>query len=194
MLENDLDTRSKIVSVAVEMIGKERNVNVTIRDIAGRANVNLASINYYFRSKENLLFEVEQFFLRENELIHEVLFDVSKAPRDRINVWVNLMMEHLLAYPGIIFMMAMKIIHDNQEKAGLLQLMDRPQEGLALLIKELSGEENDQVIAFKVMQLLSGVINPVLLYYGLGKAFQADIGDQKFREGYIKQLVESVIK
>lgn len=49
------DTRSKIISVAIDLIGRHSNLNITTREIAKKANVNLAAINYYFRSKENLL-------------------------------------------------------------------------------------------------------------------------------------------
>jgi AcrR family transcriptional regulator len=63
MIVKKKDTKSRIITVAVEIIGKEGNFNVTVRDIARRAEVNLASINYHYRSKDNLLHEVEQFFI-----------------------------------------------------------------------------------------------------------------------------------
>ncbi|NMD43626.1 MAG: helix-turn-helix transcriptional regulator, partial [Firmicutes bacterium] len=43
------------MKTAVEIIGREGNLNVTIREIAERAAVNIAAINYHFSSKENLI-------------------------------------------------------------------------------------------------------------------------------------------
>ena len=53
------DTQSKMMATALDMIGKQANLNFTIREFAKRAGVNLASVNYYFRSKENLISEIE---------------------------------------------------------------------------------------------------------------------------------------
>ncbi|HHW74482.1 MAG TPA: helix-turn-helix transcriptional regulator, partial [Firmicutes bacterium] len=64
------DTRSRIMKTAVEMIGREGNLNVTIREIAEKAGVNIAAINYYFSSKENLIEEVERVTVEQTQLIY----------------------------------------------------------------------------------------------------------------------------
>lgn len=45
----------KIIAATIECIGKYGIENLTSRKIATEAGVNLAAINYYFRSKENLV-------------------------------------------------------------------------------------------------------------------------------------------
>ena len=47
-------TRERILQIACEVFAKRGFRNTTIRDICQQAHVNIAAINYYFSSKENL--------------------------------------------------------------------------------------------------------------------------------------------
>jgi len=58
-------TRKKIIEVATKLFSKKSYKGTSVRDISALANVNIASINYHFKSKENLLFEVLKNGCRE---------------------------------------------------------------------------------------------------------------------------------
>ena len=77
---NRIDTQDKIISTAIDMIGRQINLDFTIRSIAEKANVNLASVNYYFRSKDNLINEVEKHFVRESRRIYEEITGLGMEP------------------------------------------------------------------------------------------------------------------
>lgn len=49
--------KSKILGIAQELLGQKPIDEISIREIAGLASVNVASINYYFGSKEALFDE-----------------------------------------------------------------------------------------------------------------------------------------
>src|SRR5712672_4433113 len=56
--DEEAGTRDRILKTA-ERLFAERGFNgVSVRDLAGAANVNIASIGYHFRNKEGLLAEV----------------------------------------------------------------------------------------------------------------------------------------
>src|SRR5262245_31282965 len=65
------DTKELIMSVAERMFADRGFASVSIRDLTAEAGVNIASINYYFGSKEKLLYEV--FKRRVNEMTEERL-------------------------------------------------------------------------------------------------------------------------
>ena len=44
----------RILHVAIEVFAEYGFRDTTVREICNRANVNVASVNYYFRSKEGL--------------------------------------------------------------------------------------------------------------------------------------------
>jgi len=56
--DTQLDTPSKIIVAALEEFGQSPPKAVRTRDIAARAGVNLAAINYYFKGKEELYLEL----------------------------------------------------------------------------------------------------------------------------------------
>jgi len=52
------DAKKQILDATVELLLKAENPeNITVRDIAAAANVQVAMINYYFRSKDELLYQ-----------------------------------------------------------------------------------------------------------------------------------------
>lgn len=187
------DTRSKIITVAVELIGKQVNMNVTTREIAREANVNLASINYYFRSKDNLFNEVEQFFANESRKIYEELEQPDVEPRDKIARWALRIIEHLMEYPGILFMIATKLIQDQGKNPGIVELINNSEASLRPIMKELTGLDDEEAISFKEMQLMSGVLTPVLMHHGAGNSFGIDLNKQETRVRYIESLINTVI-
>jgi len=52
------NTKERLLEAARGLFAERGFHNATVRDIAARANTNLASINYYFRSKDDLYREV----------------------------------------------------------------------------------------------------------------------------------------
>ncbi|WP_432327483.1 TetR family transcriptional regulator [Mucilaginibacter sp. P25] len=56
------NNRRKILNAARSIFTKKGFLATTVRDIATEANTNVASVNYYFRSKENLF----EFIMDEN--------------------------------------------------------------------------------------------------------------------------------
>jgi AcrR family transcriptional regulator len=58
---NQVDTKNRIIRAAYELFCDHGVARTTVRDIAERANVNLAAINYHFSSKDGLASECLQF-------------------------------------------------------------------------------------------------------------------------------------
>ena len=79
-----LDTRSKIIESAIDMVGSKGDV--TIRELTDMAGVNVASINYHFGNKNNLLKEVENYYSTSlYNIQHDILTSEELSPYDRLN-------------------------------------------------------------------------------------------------------------
>lgn len=56
MVAREQDVRDKIIQAAIELLGEVSDVEkVTVRQVAERADVAIGSINYHFKSRDNLL-------------------------------------------------------------------------------------------------------------------------------------------
>jgi AcrR family transcriptional regulator len=192
-MDNRVDTQDKIIATAIDMVGRQINLDFTIREIAEKANVNLASVNYYFRSKDNLLNEVEKHFVRESHHIYEELINLNVGHKEKIKFWAMKTMEQIMEYPGIIYLIVTKLLNDRRENTGVVELIDTLERKLMPLIKELIGAPDDLTASIKLMQLFSGVVAPVLFYYGAGRTFNIDMSDRSDRVRYIESLIESVL-
>lgn len=190
MSNDKSDTRTRILEAAAEMIGKEINLNLTIREVAARADVNIASINYHFRSKENLLSEVEMLLMEKIGHIYTHLSDSGTNTATRVTNWANNLIKYLIDYPGIIYLIGTRIL--EKEQTGINQYLNLMDRDLAPLVKELAGIDDDNLAAFKVLQLISGVVYPVLITSSSDEATSINISDEKTRLAYVSLLVASI--
>jgi AcrR family transcriptional regulator len=188
------DTQSKMVATAIDMIGRQVNLNFTIREFAEQAGVNLASVNYYFRSKDNLIDEVERHFMRELRKTYDGLRESEFNPKTRIVRWAERLMQQLMEYPGMLFLMVTKLISGGRQSAGVIELIDSSEQLLAPIIRSLTGmSPGDPGCSHMVMQLVAGVVTPILFHHGIGKTFGMNVSDPAERSDYIELLVNSIL-
>ena len=67
--EREAATKAQVLTAAERLFALHGFQNVSVRDITAEAGVNLASVNYHFGSKDQLLFEI--FRRRTAELNRE---------------------------------------------------------------------------------------------------------------------------
>jgi AcrR family transcriptional regulator len=71
--ENTSETKQKIIASARRLFSRYGFDGASIRDIASESDVNLAAINYHFKNKENLFWEVIGSCYRQTELLCQKL-------------------------------------------------------------------------------------------------------------------------
>src|ERR1700744_5879846 len=93
-------TEKKIQDAARKIFTKKGFLATTIRDIAAEADINVASVNYYFRSKEKLF----EFIMDETigslfNRIEPVLNNESMGADEKIELCVGFYIDHILKNP-----------------------------------------------------------------------------------------------
>src|SRR6476661_1013028 len=85
-----IDKKTHIINAAVELFAEKGFEGASIRDIATKANVNVAMINYYFGSKEKL-FEcmVEQKAAYTRGALEEIVNDKSLSEIEKIDCIID---------------------------------------------------------------------------------------------------------
>lgn len=188
------DTQSKMMATAIEMVGKQVNLNFTIREFAERAGVNLASVNYYFRSKDNLLNQVESYFMHALQETYTELEGTDLSPRVRVIQWAERLMHQLMEYPGILFLMVTKLITDGYQSLGIAEMIDTSEQMLKPIVMDLTGMAGDDPrCSYIMMQLVAGVVTPILFYHGIGKTLGVDVSGAATRSAYVRSLVDKVL-
>jgi TetR/AcrR family transcriptional regulator, regulator of cefoperazone and chloramphenicol sensitivity len=88
----------RLLQVAVEVFAEYGFRAATVRDICRRANVNVASVNYYFRSKEALYAKALAFaFMQANQRypLNRAL-DENLPPEQRLKLFIENFLNKLL--------------------------------------------------------------------------------------------------
>jgi len=188
--EERSDPRAKILEAAAEIIGKERNLNLTIREIANRAEVNIASVNYYFGSKEKLVDEVEMLLMDNIRKIYTTLNSSTLPVKDRLISWADNLIKHLIDYPGIIYLIGTRVL--ERENTSLNVYLSLLETDIMPLVKELANVEDHEKAGFKVLTLISGIVYPVLIFSSENETAGVDISDALTRKGYVASLVAGI--
>lgn len=85
MAEENADTRTRIFEAADELFCQAGYDGVSIRDVARLANVNKASVFYYFTSKEELFEEVLKSYYEKNRVSLSGALEHEGPVRERMH-------------------------------------------------------------------------------------------------------------
>lgn len=109
------NTEKKIFDAATELFLEKGVDRTSVREIANKAGINLALMNYYFRSKENLFDTIFSSLVKRNseELIRVLNSDLELF--EKIEQYVEVYIEMLSENPLLVsFVMA--ILHRSKER------------------------------------------------------------------------------
>ncbi len=114
------NTEQKIFDAATELFLEKGVDRTSVRDIASKAGINLALMNYYFRSKENLFDAIFTMLVKKNTLSLVKILDSDLELKEKIKTYVHAYIDMLVANPLLVsFFMA--ILHRSREKITEMQ-------------------------------------------------------------------------
>jgi len=186
-------TRKKIIIAAIECTEREGIQSVTVRDIAQQAKVNVAAINYYFGTKENLMAEMLRFTLYDTvaENIEE-LEQANPDPYLTIKAWFMDFLQGMIRFPNISKAHIYGPMMNSDYRGVIVEWLNDFSGRLADKIVELklpaAKKEN---IKFAVVQMLS-----VIFFLGPMPGLFDRFLDVNFKESPEKQeeYVDQLLK
>ena len=177
----------RLLQVAVEVFAEYGFHEATVRKICSRANVNVASVNYYFRSKEALYAQALAFAFQEANRLHpqDAALDKGLPPEQRLALFIDNFLHSLLddSHLGLRSkLITHEIIYPTKALNEIIETAIVPQFALLEeIIQQILGTPADKVIVqrcllsifgqclmFKhsrsIIERLSGVNYPVRAY------------------------------
>ena len=159
-----LDTRGRILQSAIDTVGLKGDI--TVRELADIAGVNVASINYYFGNKNNLLKEVEDYYSSSLYSIqYDILISNSLSPYDKILEWARSLSNFISEYPALIGLIVNLTMEDKSYRPVLIQKIYLNKK-LQIKIEEIIGtiikSKDKKLINFKYLQIFSGILGPII--------------------------------
>lgn len=113
-------TEKKIFDAATELFLEKGVDRTSVRDIANKAGINLALMNYYFRSKENLFDSIFSDLLQKNTRKLTIILDSDKPLREKVTEYVGEYINMLSLNPLLVSFF-MSILHRSRERITELE-------------------------------------------------------------------------
>ena len=178
----------KILDRALYLVGKNRSMSISVRAIAKEAKVNVSAINYYFRTKEEMLMQVKELFIINTLSITSILTDTTMEQEEKLVYSINEIMEYIIRYPGISVLLKDAREKTDETSVRLLKTSNEMTEKINLLLDNLlSGTDN---ISYKRIIFWSAINYPVddNGFDNFDSFYLKD--DREKRVVYIKQLLK----
>lgn len=162
-----IDKKEHIMNVAVALFAEKGFEGTSIRDLAHEADVNIAMINYYFGSKENLfvtLLEAKARFMREK--IDAVQNDPSLSELEKINQIIDGYINRFLSQPAFHRVLQQELLVTNREMLhqNVISLfIKNTQDVVAIIEKGVRKKIFKKVDPQLLFASIIGTINQVML-------------------------------
>ncbi len=189
-------TRSRLLDAAGEIFADHGFAATTIQMISQRAGANIASVNYYFGSKENLYHEVLTY---GRELSGDTVQSlgasaVGDAPVLALEKFIRQYLRRLLSpkqpewYNRLI---AREIAEPTSALGELIRIKIEPmREHLSIIVRHLHGEVSGDM----EQQIMECIVGQCLFYYRCRHVILRLRGHQEYTEALIDEIAANVTK
>lgn len=196
------DKKEHIMNVAIELIAEKGFEGTSVRDLATRADVNVAMVNYYFGSKEKLfesIIEYKASYMRGK--MDEIEADKTLSEIEKVDLIIESYVAKILSNPSFHRVLHQELLMGDREamQANIIQVFVRNVKTLRNIL-ELGMKKKvfKKVDPELTMATLIGTINQVMLSKAMCNMLMECDGEfnpytnPKFRERLIKHLKQLI--
>ncbi|MNI37185.1 transcriptional regulator BetI [compost metagenome] len=167
---SDKDTKQTILDATVDLIREDGFGCATLRNIAAKAEINLALVNYHFGTKEQLLGAAVRVLISTFDDAFQALEDEQMPPKERLKQFFLNYLANLGRYPGLARQMLDQrhvILGSHDEYVRYCKMMRI--EKILTALREITGEQDNDRLMTLLFQLYGAVVFPALMLSSLPK-------------------------
>lgn len=191
MREENMSIEDKIVISTIECIEELGMQKATIRAIANKANVNVASINYYFRSKDELI-KIALNKALENAFDEEFFEELDLKHSDRlviVNNMFSFLMEGTFKFPNISKAYFYIDYIGSKNNNTSLNKLNSFLKIMAQKLLQLYPEKDINDIEISISQCMSLVLFSGLFPRTFNELNSLDLTQERDRETYVSYFI-----
>lgn len=197
-MEKDDSTESKIRKAAKDLFVK-KGFSITVRDVAERAGVNVALVNYYFRSKEKLYQSIfDELFDGFNRNILPILNNEELSLEEIVTKFINTMIDHIKKEPNLPLFIINEM-HKNADKYKDFIKQRQEENKKTILYKRMRSRMEEGTIKKVDPLIFEVLLNAMIMYPFFALPLAAKFNDLKdaefldFLESYKKAATEMIL-
>lgn len=186
-------TREQIIAVTLEAIQQEGLAALTIRQIAERAGVNVAAVNYHFGSKDALVNEVLIGLTAELRSAFAQLADERAPPRQRLHRFLDEFSRVILRYPDVYRQaIGSGLLGGDGQRQYLGFLRAEGLQALSRLVREVTGETQECRLMLRIIQAIGGLVYPLLIGPFIEHAADIRLNDERVRREHVAICLQNL--
>jgi AcrR family transcriptional regulator len=189
------DTRTRILHVAAEVFADFGFERATVRVICDRASVNVASINYHFRDKENLYVEVLKYCktLAFEKYPSDLDTKKSDSPEIRLKAFIKSFVFRILD-EGVSSLFGRLVSREYIEPTGALDmLIEETIRPTFSLLSEIVGELlGRRAPAMTVRMCCASVVSQCLFFLYARHALARLFPGQQFGTAEMENIADHI--
>jgi AcrR family transcriptional regulator len=161
-------TRGLIIEAVIDCIEKYGIDKVTTRRIAEQAGTNIASINYYFRSKDELVAAALTMTINHMlEDVQTILVDPNEPYPAMLETFFFYLLDGVMRFPGVsiahLYSAIMEKQYDTPGARGIAKVFDQLVERTAREYPQHNREELQLMLAQIMHSILFNMLAPNFL-------------------------------
>lgn len=194
-LDIEQNTKDLILKTTIDLINSEGFDNITVRKIASLANVNVASINYHFKSKENLINESLKIITSNFRVAFEILDDDSLKPKKKLKNFIRSYIKIAYDYPQIMkHVIGQGIFSFPIQQEYISYFKNFGFEKIKGIISKITGEKDDNQLTLKVIQLLGSILFPIVMSPLISQITAINFSNIDTMYSYIDAQLDNILK
>lgn len=186
--------REKMIETTVRILQQQGFKKATVRAIAKEAGVNIASVRYYFGSKEELIGCALEYMMGNLENIVAYLDDTRFGPKERMKKYMLAYFALARQHPALFRNISNPSSEDAKDTYFIYLSLLHSQcwEKVIHNIAEMTGYTDQRDLELKAMQLFSAVEFPIILVSNKKDSFISAYTDPDTLDRYVDILLDNV--
>lgn len=164
----DVNTKDALLAAAIEVFADKGFDAATVRDICGRANANVAAVNYHYGGKDALYVAVLEEIFPKDELPASTA-DTTESPEQRLRTYLGQMVSEIyergngmVTQRWAIFLREMAKPSQNLDFIVQRQVQPRANELRCILTDILGPDTPSHILAFSSSNIWALMLDHLL--------------------------------
>lgn len=183
-----------MIEITARIIREKGFKSATVRAIADEAGVNIASVRYYFGSKEELMGRAIEYLMGHFEQVAAALDDGRYTPKERLRNYIRAYFQLARQHPALFRSISRPSSEDSQDTyfvyLGLLH--DQCWEKVIRNVAAMTGLTDRTDLELKSMQIFSAIEFPIIIDSNQPDSFVKNYFSPECIERYIDLLLDDV--
>lgn len=196
-MDDKPSSKKRILWAAGEIFSETGFRQATIRQISKRAGVNVASINYYFQSKDNLYLETLRYWkdIAFEKYPRELGTSQSDPPGKRLEGFIRSFVFRILD-PGVESRFGKLMAREFADPTGILDvIIEETARPMFNLITSIIGRIiNKDPASDRVLFCASSIIGQCLYFLYARPVYRRLIGEQKVRTLSLDDIADHIFR